>query len=152
MAGNATSTSITPSDHSLQVIPNTKLLWFQLNQVVTYLIEWMKDLDSEEREDRSSHTDDALPSLLSCLCAPTPSELAQKRKVRANPPKGIKRGKGYVSTDPKSVSPEDRVKAYPSENLTVSIKNLFCTACREEVALKKSVIESHVSSQKHKRG
>ncbi len=60
------------------------------------------------------------------------------------PPKGVERGKGAVTTDPKSISPLDRVKAYPGENFTVSNK-LFCSACREEVAVKKSVVELYVT-------
>ena len=69
--------------------------------------------------------------------------------MRSNPPpKGVKKGKGAVTTDPKSVSAVDRVKSYPDEKLTVCRSKLFCTACREELALKKSVLESHISSQK----
>ena len=34
----------------------------------------------------------------------------------------------------------------------MSNKKLFCRGCREELALKKSVIEHHIQSQKHKRG
>ena len=37
--------------------------------------------------------------------------------VRSNPPKGVKRGKGAVAADPKSVTPTDRVRAYPNEPL-----------------------------------
>ena len=44
--------------------------------------------------------------------------------------------KGSVISDPKGVSPLDRVKAYPGENFTVSNSKLFCSACREEVAVK----------------
>ena len=29
---------------------------------------------------------------------------------------------------------------------------MFCTACREEIALKKSVISMHIKSKKHERG
>ena len=46
-----------------------------------------------------------------------------------------------TASTPKSVPPHDRVKAYPEEQLTVSNNKLFCTACREELSLKKSVLE-----------
>ena len=50
--------------------------------------------------------------------------------------------RGYTTAStPKSVSPHNRVKAYPEERLTVSNNKLFCTACREELSLKKSVLE-----------
>lgn len=51
--------------------------------------------------------------------------------------------------DPKSVTPEQRVKEFPSECFTVSGKRLFCTVCQQEVALKRSIITSHVGSSKH---
>lgn len=95
----------------------------------------------------------AVLSLLSRLKSPQPSDLARKRKVKCNPPKGTKKGKGSAASSPKNVSPLDRVKAYPSEHFTVSYnKKLFCSACREEISLKKSVIECHIGSQKHKKG
>ena len=65
---------------------------------------------------------------------------------------GAKRGKGRCSATPKTVSVGDRLKAYPKENFVSSNNKLFCSACREVVVLKKSVIELHISSQKHKHG
>ena len=43
-------------------------------------------------------------------------------------------------------------KEYPNGVLAVSANKLFCTACREEVSLKKSVIILHVKSGKHSQG
>ena len=91
-------------------------------------------------------------SLLDRLRSPQPSDLARKRHVKSNPPRGSWKGKGKVTADPKSVSPSDRVKAYPGENFIVSNKKLFCRGCREELALKKSIVENHIASFKHKRG
>lgn len=51
--------------------------------------------------------------------------------------------------DPKNISGSEHVKAYPDEQLTVSNRELFCHACQEELATKKSSIESHIKSQKH---
>ena len=61
----------------------------------------------------------------------------------------MKKGKGREQGDSKNVSPADRVRAYPDEQFSVSGNNkLFCLACREELATKKSSIESHTKSQK----
>ena len=90
--------------------------------------------------------------LLIKLRTPPPSDLARKRKVRSVPPKGVKRGKGAVAADLKSVTPTDRVRDYPNELFSVSNKILFCSACREEIAMKKSVIDQRIKSVKHARG
>ena len=51
------------------------------------------------------------------------------------------------------MSAADRVKSYPSEYLTVNNnKKLFCSACREPLALKKSIIDHHITSKKHLKG
>lgn len=104
------------------------------------------DADTEGNNQFKSSSDSAAVSialdLLSRLRSPTPSDLARKIKIRQNPPPiGIKRGKGYVVANPKTIVPADHVKAHPDEHL------LFCF--REEVATKKIVMESHVKSQKH---
>ena len=102
----------------------------------------------------SSQTVPAVTSLLDRLKAPQPSQLARKRKLTVNPrpPVGVKKGKGRVSSAPTSVSPADRVRGYPDENLAVSNKALYCLGCREEVSVKKSVLELHIKSQKHLNG
>lgn len=41
------------------------------------------------------------------------------------------------------------MKAYPNEDFTVRNSKLFCRACKEVLALKKSSIEYHIKSQKH---
>ena len=95
----------------------------------------------------------SVTSLLDRLRYPTLSILARKRQLKHNPPpKGVKWGKGKEKGDPKNISASERVKAYPDEQLTVSNRKLFCHACREELATKKSSIESHVKSQKHTKG
>ena len=103
---------------------------------------------SSFEEEGTSESSEA--SLLSVLRAPTPSELARKRNVSSNPPRGAKRSKGSSSNDPKGISPFDRVKQYPDQQLIVSAGKLFCRACKEELSLKKSVIGHHTSSAKHK--
>lgn len=54
--------------------------------------------------------------------------------------------------DPKNVSPMMRLKDYPNEQLKVLNKKLFCSACRETISLKKSVIDLHIKSSKHSKG
>ena len=46
----------------------------------------------------------------------------------------------------RSVSPAENVLQYKDEPLSLSAGKLFCFACREEVGLKKSLIDKHVSS------
>lgn len=106
------------------------------------------DLDSSQGSD----LDSGVTTLLSRLKRPTASDLARKRKVQTNPPIGKKTSKGSTAYDPKSVSPAERVKAYPKERLCVSNNKLFCTACHEQISLKKSTIELHIKSAKHDKG
>ena len=92
----------------------------------------------------------SVSSLLHKLRPPAPAVLARKRRLERNaPPKGTKRGKGKEKEDPETISASERVKAYPNEELTVSNSKLFCRACRDELATKKSSLESHIRSQKH---
>ena len=68
--------------------------------------------------------------MLEVLKAPQVSELARKRRVDCNTPVGQKRLKGHGSSQPKSVTPKDRVKGFPSECLTVSGNGKLICACR----------------------
>ena len=45
-----------------------------------------------------------------------------------------------------------QVKEFSAEKVTVSSNKLLCSAWREELALKKSIIEHHVRSEKHATG
>ena len=53
-----------------------------------------------------------------------------------------------TKNDSKSVSLAEKVSQYKDEPFTVSAGKLFCLACKEEVGLKKSVIDKHVNSSK----
>lgn len=45
-----------------------------------------------------------------------------------------------------------RVKEFPNEHLIVKNNKLFCSACREQLALKKSTIKNHLNTGvKHKK-
>ncbi len=90
-------------------------------------------------------------SILEVLKTPQASDLTRKRKVDCNPPVGRKRSRGQGSSEPKSVTPKDRVNDFPGECLTVSGNGrLFCGACREEISLRKNIITNHISCKKHK--
>ena len=89
-------------------------------------------------------------SLLNSQRSPTPADLSRKRHLRQNPPpKGVKTSKGKENEDPKRISACERVKSYPNEKFIVRSSKLFCHACKEVLALKKSSIEYHIKSQKH---
>ena len=55
-------------------------------------------------------------------------------------------------SDHKNIKPIDRVKQYANDHLQVSAGKLFCSACREEVSVKKSIIDKHINSTKHQKG
>ena len=106
------------------------------------------DLAYSEEQEGQSHSSsgpssaNTTPTLLSDLRAPQPSDLMRPRQVKRNPPVGQKRHIQTLS-DSKSVSPKQRLKEFPDEALTVSAGKLFCTACREELALKATVLKLH---------
>ena len=62
----------------------------------------------------------------------------------------VARKRSHLGLDPKGVSPNQRVKEFPTEPLTVSHGQLFCSACREQLSLKRSILKSHVESVKHR--
>lgn len=95
-------------------------------------------------------------SLLDKLKSPARSDLCRKRKVQTlNKPTATKKrhqAGASNSTDPKGVAAQSRVKEFPGEYLVVKKDKLFCEACREELALKKSTISNHIGSgEKHKK-
>ena len=125
--------------------------------------------ESSQDPDPSSSNEDAEPvsedtpeshhqvrSILDVLKSPPVSTLARKRTIRSNPPPvSAKKSKNVaLKSDPKSVSPSDRVKEFPEECLMVNFgkkkkKKLFCEACREVLSWKKSSIQTHIKTTKH---
>ena len=95
-----------------------------------------------------------MSSLLSVLRTPRLSDLRRKRKVQANSGGKYKKARpsSSVNSGPKGIKPQDQLKKFPNEQLSVSAGKLFCKACREELSLKGSSLSNHMESQKHKDG
>ena len=109
---------------------------------------------SEGSSSRASSVEaNGMPTILDRLRAPVPSHLARKRKVHANPPPpvGKKRSTSLLrKSDPHSIQPKQRASEFPGEELVESAGRLFCRACREDIAIKRSVVVNHINSNKHK--
>jgi len=111
------------------------------------------ETDSEQGNGLTSSSSSSIPSLLSVLRAPRLSDLTRKRKTQTNRGKRKKiRPSSSATSDPKGVKPQDRVKKFPDEQLSVSAGKLFCKACREELSVKSSSLSNHLKSQKHQDG
>ena len=107
--------------------------------------------DIESSLDSEAVTEKAVVVLLmDRLKSPTPADIARPRKIQKNdPPRGQRKCRGSSSSDPKSVTPSQRVREFDKEALVVSHGHLFCSACREQLSVKRSVIKNHVQSVKH---
>ena len=114
----------------------------------------VSDTDSMQLVTGSSSGAQSRSSSVPLLDRLRSSGLSRKRKVRKNmPPLGKRRSKGGgKSAGPKSVTPSQRVGEFQGEMLTVSGRRLFCNACREELSTKRSIIVSHIKSEKHSNG
>ena len=96
------------------------------------------DSDSALSTDEAS-TCTVSVSILERLRSPPPSDLARKRKVQSNPPKGRKRSKSCGSAfAPKSVTPYDRVKQYPGESFTMSMASCFALAAEKNSQVRRA--------------
>lgn len=51
-----------------------------------------------------------------------------------------------------AINPEVRVKEFPDEMLKADSGKLVCTACHTEISLKKSIVVSHIQTDRHKKG
>ena len=95
-------------------------------------------------------------SILERLRAPTQSNLGRKRNIHTNSA-SLVRKKHLVSQarkfNPHTVQPAQRVSKFPGEQLCVgSAGRVFCQACRETLAIKRSVVQLHLKSRKHENG
>ena len=113
----------------------------------------VSDCEVEEAEVEAGPSTKVV-SLLDRLRSPTSAEIARKRKIKANPPpKGKRRCKGTLTSDPKGVTPNQRVRELSEEPFSISNGHLFCSGCREQLSLKRSIINHHniIQSTKHKK-
>ena len=95
----------------------------------------------------------SIPFFLDKLLAPTKSELARKQRVTFDPPHDVKHYKHpRCVSDPKLITAEMCVKSYRNECFVVSADKFFCTACREELFVKASVLMLPVKCAKHNQG
>ena len=56
------------------------------------------------------------------------------------------------NSDPKNMSPRDRIEEFPGENLCLRGGKLFCNGCKEILSSKKSILKNHLASKKHAAG
>ena len=74
------------------------------------------EVDSGEEAEVEAGPSTKVVSLLDRLRSPTSAEIARKRKIKANPPpKGKHRCKGTLTSDPKGVAPNQRVREFSEE-------------------------------------
>ena len=76
-------------------------------------------------------------SLLEHLKRLNALELSRKWKILCNQPKGLKKGNGIVTAEPRNVTALSRVVEFSNQNVSVVVGKLFCLACRENFSLKK---------------
>ena len=90
------------------------------------------DLESFDSESDIS-SGRKVTSLLDWLRSPSPADIARLRKIKR---RGNRKCRGALVSDPKGVSPSQRVKKFQAEPFTVSHGHLFCSACRKKLSLK----------------
>ena len=118
-------------------------------------IEGVSSSDESHRDEGSSSSvskdnrDKVVSVLRSRLKAPRASDLARKRKVAVNPPKGKRGCRGATAAEPKNITALQRVKEFPDQPLQMCVSNrkLFCNACREEMSCQpSSAVAEHAFS------
>ncbi len=114
---------------------------------------------SEESEKDEQDSQERVASICDVLRAPKLSTLNRKRKTLSNRGQRLRGGKRRHSSsstrsdsEPRSVTPLQRVREFAGEQLVIRSSKLFCNACREELSLKSSSIKNHVRSSKHVEG
>ena len=76
------------------------------------------------------------------------SGISRERTLKQNQGKYKERG----NSDSKNKNLYDRLKEFPNEHLCIRNGKLFCDACKEILAYKKSILKNHMSSKKHTAG
>lgn len=112
-------------------------------------LETLPDESSGESDDEAQGKKTVV-SLLDRLKCPVPADIGRPRKIKTNDSsRGKRRCRGSLLSDPKRVSPTQRVREFENECLTVTRGDLFCSACHEHLSLKRSIIKNHIQSTKH---
>ena len=114
--------------------------------------------DSESDGDTGKGREEKeVASLLDRLRSPTPTDIARSRKIRRSGvislpalPAESERTEEPLRPSQKGVTPRQQVKEFPTEPFTVCYGQLFCSACREQLSLKRSILKNHVESLKHR--
>ena len=86
----------------------------------------------------TSTTSSALPRAL----------ISRERVPKSNTGKYKERG----NSDPKNMSPRDRIEEFPGENLCLRGGKLFCNGCKEILSPKKSIFKNHLAFKRHAAG
>ena len=111
-------------------------------------------LDEDESEDE-------VDCVLSNLGKPIEAAIARSRSLqgtcqsvkKSHPPATKKRKVAHgVSTKLVKLKPQQRIENFPDEMLSVSNGHLYCDACHMTLSLKKSIVQDHISSDRHCRG
>ena len=75
--------------------------------------------------------------------------ISRERVPKSNTGKYKERG----NSDPKNMSPRDRIQEFPGENLCLRGGKLFCNGCKEILSSKQSILKNHLlASKKHAAG
>lgn len=107
----------------------------------------MEDSGGETDSFESSSSEDELPRAKE-------AENARKRSLsRSNQPSGKRtRVSGGPSTKTKRVSAASRLQEFPSEPFSLSMGRLYCNACHLPLQTKKSIIRTHIGTERHAAG
>ena len=71
--------------------------------------------------------------------------ISRDRVPKSNTGKYKERG----NSDPKNMSPRDRIEEFPGENLCLRGGKLFCNGRKEMLSSKKSILKNQLASKKH---
>ena len=74
--------------------------------------------------------------------------ISRERVPKSNTGKYKERG----NSDPKNMSPRDRIEEFPGEKLCPRGGKLFCNGCKEILSSKKSILKNRLTSKKHAAG
>ena len=79
----------------------------------------------------------------------TTSSAVTRALIRERVPKSnTGKYKEEGNSDPKNMSPRDRIEEFPGENLCLRGGKLFCNGCKEILSSKKSILKNHLASKK----